>query len=80
MKDISGDMMLSPTISGTSTMTAQQGGGSDGSIASLLGEYLPYLPQLASMNVVTDTGALVGQLAPQMNTELGAIAKRGRRQ
>lgn len=32
-----------------------------------------YLPQLANMQMVTDTGALVGQLAPQMDRKLGRI-------
>jgi phage gp45-like len=34
-----------------------------------------YLPQLANMKMVTDTGALVGQLAPGMDYELGRIAE-----
>ena len=46
----------------------------------MLAEYLPYLPQMANMQMVTDTGALVGQLAPQMDEQLGVIAMRQRRQ
>lgn len=42
-------------------------------ILSLLQQFMPYIPQLANMQVVTDTGALVGELAPQMDTELGKI-------
>jgi hypothetical protein len=49
-------------------------------LIAMLSEYLPYLPQLANMSMVTDTGALVGQLAPQMDQRLGVIAMRQRRQ
>lgn len=45
-------------------------------ILSLLAEYFP---ELASMQLVTDTGALVGELAPKMNDELGTIYKKKRR-
>lgn len=45
-------------------------------IVDILGEYLP---QLANMQVVTDTGVLAGQLAPAMDIELGNITgKRNR--
>ena len=46
----------------------------------MLSEYLPYLPQLASLKVVTDTGTLVGELAPRMDEQLGILALRQRRQ
>lgn len=32
-----------------------------------------YFPQFANMQMVTDTGALVGELAPRMDTQLGKI-------
>lgn len=32
-----------------------------------------YIPELANMQLVTDTGALVGELAPKMDTELGKL-------
>ena len=35
-----------------------------------------YVPELANMTLVTDTGALVGQLAPAMDAQLGVIARR----
>lgn len=35
-----------------------------------------YIPDMANMQLVTDTGALVGQLAPAMDAQLGAIARR----
>lgn len=35
-----------------------------------------YIPDMANMQLVTDTGALVGQLAPAMDAQLGVIARR----
>lgn len=35
--------------------------------------FMEYFPQFANMQMVTDTGALVGELAPKMDTELGKI-------
>ena len=55
-------------------------GSKNSTLVSMLAEYLPYLPQMANMQMVTDTGALVGQLAPQMDEQLGVIAMRQRRQ
>ena len=54
------------------------GGTSDilGSLVELLNRYLPYLPQLANMQLVTDTGVLVGALAAPMNQALGKISIR----
>ena len=46
------------------------------SILAALTEYLPYLPGLAQMQIVTDTGALVGELAPGMDAALGRISAR----
>lgn len=50
-------------------------GGSD--ISSLLETYLPYLA--AGNQLVLDSGALVGGIAPDMNVALGTIAIRGGR-
>ena len=54
------------------------GGTSDilGSLIELLNRYLPYIPQLANMQLVTDTGVLVGALAAPMNQALGKISIR----
>jgi len=39
-----------------------------------------WLPQLANLKLVTDTGVLAGELAPAMDEELGKIFdKEGRR-
>ena len=47
-----------------------------GTLIALLTQYLPYLPQIANMQLVTDTGALVGELAAPMNLALGKISIR----
>ncbi len=81
--NVSEDLVVSPNISGTSAVMTEAGGQSssgNSALISMLNQYLPYLPQLANMKVVTDTGALVGQLAPQMDEQLGVIAMRQRRQ
>ena len=46
-------------------------------LAGLLETYLPYLA--AGTNLVMDSGALVGSIAPDMNTALGTLAIRGSR-
>lgn len=46
-------------------------------LAGLLETYLPYLA--AGTQLVMDSGALVGSIAPDMNTALGTIAIRGGR-
>lgn len=41
---------------------------------------MPFIPQLANLKLVTDTGVLAGELAPAMDEELGKIFdKEGRR-
>lgn len=39
-----------------------------------------YFPQFANMQLVTDTGALVGEIAPAMDEQLGEIQRRKERQ
>ena len=63
-----GQAMVQPLNNGNG------GGGSTGVVA-LLEQYLPYLAQNPS--IVMDSGALVGAIAPQMNTTLGTFATRG---
>ena len=65
-----------PYLSQLTNVNADQGRAT----TSMLSQYLPYIPQIANMSMVTDTGALVGQLAPKMNQQLGQIATRQRRQ
>ena len=57
-----GEFITPPTMNkGTQTM----------SVAGLLQEYLPYLPQLANMKVVMDTGVAVGAMIPEIDGQLG---------
>lgn len=42
-------------------------------ILTILESYMPFIPQLANMKLITDTGALVGEIAPKMDTELGKM-------
>lgn len=46
---------------------------------TLLAFLQEYLPEMANMQLVTDTGALVGELAPAMDDALGIIAARKER-
>lgn len=49
-------------------------------ILTILESYMPFIPQLANLKLVTDTGVLAGELAPAMDEELGKIFdKEGRR-
>lgn len=49
-------------------------------ILTILESYMPFIPQLANLKLVTDTGVLAGELAPAIDEELGKIFdKEGRR-
>ena len=81
--NVAKDLVITPTLMGGSSIMTDAGAKTaegNGMLVSLLGQYLPYLPQLANLKVVTDTGALVGELAPQMDEQLGVLALRQRRQ
>ena len=45
-------------------------------ILAILESYMPFIPQLANLKLVTDTGVLAGELAPAMDEELGKIFDR----
>ena len=45
-------------------------------VLSILESYMPVIPEIANMQLVTDTGALVGEIAPAMDQELGKIYRR----
>ena len=45
-------------------------------MVKIMSQFLPYIPRIAEMQMVTDTGALVGQLSSRMNQALGEIAAR----
>lgn len=59
--------VANPTSWTTSDQTAQQ------NISQLMGLLKTYLPQLADLRVVLDSGAVVGGLAPGMDRELGDL-------
>lgn len=62
-------------VSNGQAMVQPLSGHSD--LAGLLETYLPYLA--AGTQLVMDSGALVGEIAPDMNTALGTMAIRGGR-
>lgn len=45
----------------------------------LINLLLQYIPQLSNMQLVMDTGVVVGELAPQMDVELGKLAIKNKR-
>lgn len=47
--------------------------------ANLMAMLSEYLPEMANMQLVTDTGALIGELAPGMDDALGILAMRKER-
>lgn len=73
---------MSPKVQESSEVSTQTNHNSEmtATLVSMLAEYLPYLPRLANLRVVTDTGALVGELAPKMDERLGLLVTRQRRQ
>lgn len=73
----------SEVVSGTDTLmnmiaaaVASQNKGVIDALYALQDVLLLYLPQLANMQLVTDTGTLIGELAPGMDAELGMISNR----
>lgn len=48
-------------------------------LANILAFLMEYMPQMANMQLVTDTGALIGELAPGMDDALGILAMRKER-
>jgi phage-related protein len=65
---------LTPALAGIGETS-----GTSTDISSLYALLNAYLPALANMQVVLDGGALVGELAPQMDMQLGRIAMRKER-
>jgi hypothetical protein len=82
MQNSSVDLVLSPRVQTDTAEGTQTSHNSEmtATLVSMLAEYLPYLPRLANLRVVTDTGALVGELAPKMDERLGLLVTRQRRQ
>ena len=58
------------------TAVAEEQGRSEELLMQMTALMAEYLPQMANMQMVTDTGALVGAIAPAMDDRLGDIVKR----
>lgn len=84
IKNAAGDMVMNPSVAVQGSVAAtpdnRQGSGGNSTITAMLAEYLPYLPKLAELKVVMDSGATVGELAPGMDRALGLRAHRNGRQ
>lgn len=70
-------VIQSPTNRHSSTVNITGGEGTP--LGSLMGLLEKWLPVLATSDVRLDSGALVGQIAPAMNRELGVIGGYGER-
>ena len=76
----------SEVVSGTDTlmnMIAEAVSAKNARLEAILANILAFLmemmPQLANMRMVTDTGVLIGELAPGMDEALGMLARREER-
>ena len=76
----------SEVVSGTDTLmnmiseaVAAKNARLEGILANILAFLMEYMPQMAHMQLVTDTGALIGELAPGMDEALGELARREER-
>ena len=78
MKGLADDMQsgLSTdfTVNGTSAVS-----GSAGGLAAVISLLEKYLPQMGNYQLVADTGAVVGWLAPVMDDALGTMQRRKER-
>ena len=76
----------SEVVSGTDTLmnmiseaVAAKNARLEAILANILSFMMEYMPQMANMQLVTDTGALIGELAPGMDEALGILARREER-
>ncbi len=76
----------SEVVSGTDTLmnmiseaVAAKNARLEAILANILAFLMEYMPQMANMQLVTDTGALIGELAPGMDEALGELARREER-
>lgn len=76
----------SEVVSGTDTLmnmiseaVAAKNAGLEAILANILAFLMEYMPQMANMQLVMDSGAVVGQLAPGMDAALGKLAVRNGR-
>lgn len=76
----------SEVVSGTDTLmnmiseaVAAKNAKLEAILANILAFLMEMMPQMANMQLVTDTGVLIGELAPGMDEALGALARREER-
>ena len=76
----------SEVVSGTDTLmnmiseaVAARNAGLEAILGSIFALLVEYMPQMVNMQLVTDTGALIGELAPGMDEALGILARREER-
>ena len=76
----------SEVVSGTDTLmnmisdaVATKNARLESLLANILSCMTEYMPQMANMQLVTDTGALIGELASGMDEALGILARRNER-
>lgn len=76
----------SEVVSGTDTLmnmiseaVATKNARLEAILTNMLAFLMEIMPQMANMQLVTDTGVLIGELAPGMDEALGALARREER-
>lgn len=76
----------SEVVSGTETLmqmiseaVAAKNAKLEGILTNILAFLMEMMPQMANMQLVTDTGVLIGELAPGMDEALGELARREER-
>lgn len=76
----------SEVVSGTDTLmnmiseaVAAKNARLEGILTNILAYMMDMMPQMTNMQLVTDTGVLIGELAPGMDEELGRLAQRNGR-
>ena len=62
-----------------SAAVASQNARLEDTVQKILDFMVQYMPQMANMQLVMDSGAIVGELAPGMDSALGKMAKRRER-
>lgn len=65
------DIPISATIGGDTRISERN---AEGVLYELLSQYLPQIVSSMDRQIVLDSGAVVGELAPAMDTRLGIIS------
>lgn len=76
IRRVAEELQLQTTGVGATALAADKADEILAKLEIIISVMMQYLPKLANMVLVTDTGALVGELAEAMNEELGIIASR----